>query len=297
MTIKGRANMPDHRWILWEPSKQNKPWRITLCALVVIIWISTLAHAEPIIIWQDSFTTKERQKLTSWISEVSANVETLVGPFPFEVRIQFFRRGHAREPVPWANTIRSRTPGVRFYVDPLYSLDSFRRDWTAAHEISHLILPYLGSQNAWFAEGFASFMQYQVLHTMGVLSKQKMAQRYHRSIVRAEHDYAYPTQPFVAAAPRLRMEGKYSVMYWGGAVYFLQVDHWLVQTRGTTLIDVLKDYIDCCRRNGDDLDQLIIQLDQLVGFEVFAKQMARFQSERGFPEYQHLDMTVGLHLP
>jgi len=66
---------------------------------------------------------------------------------------------HRRDAGALGHTRRSRRQSVHFYVDPQFSYDALRRDWTASHELSHLVLPYLGAEHIWFAEGFASDMQ------------------------------------------------------------------------------------------------------------------------------------------
>ncbi len=175
-------------------------------------------------VWLDDFSAAEQAKLAVWVEETYAAVVRLAGPLPVPTRVYFHRRDGAREPVPWAHTQRSSRQGVHLHVDPRFPLADFRRDWTAPHELSHLILPYLGRRHAWFAEGFASYLQYAVMQTMGVLSADEARRRYQRNLERAERGYEHPRRPFVAAAPRLRAEGKYPVMYWGGAAYFMQVD-------------------------------------------------------------------------
>lgn len=218
------------------------------------------------------------------MEETQQAVEQLVGPYPFDVHVTFHRRDGAREPVPWANTRRGRRQGVHFHVDPRFSLHELRSDWTAPHELSHLALPYLGSQHAWFAEGFASYMQYQVMQAMGVITPAEAAQRYDGKLALAARRYRYPGKPFALAAPRLRAEGNYSTMYWGGAAYFLQVDAALRQHAGRDLSMVLRDYVACCRRSGGDLGLLLDELDRLSRTTLFREYYRRFQVEEGFPD-------------
>jgi hypothetical protein len=253
---------------------------------IALFAIASFSHAELVIHWRDPFSTAEQAHLTAWVEDAHAAVERLVGPFPFDVHVHLHRRSGAREPVPWAHTRRRRDQSVHFHVDPAYPPSAFRQDWTAPHELSHLILPYLGAGHAWFAEGFASFMQYQVMETMGVLSPAEAAQRYQRNLERAERNYDRPDLPFVDAAPRLRMEGKYPTMYWGGAAYFLQVDAHLSETGGGDLRLVLRRYLVCCRRDRDDLPALIAALDRAAGSGAFAQHLERFRSTPGFPEWR-----------
>jgi hypothetical protein len=242
--------------------------------------------------WRDSFTPREKDKLTMWVRETADALESLVGPLPFEVLIVFHRSDGSREPVPWANTQRSRNQGVHFHVDPRYPLEAFRRDWTAPHELSHLVLPYVGSKNRWFAEGFASYMQYQVMHAMGVLDEAQLLQQYWRKLDWAARRYVYSDQPFAEAAPRLRADGQYPVMYWGGAVYFLQADDGLLEQAAGTLLGTLSAYLECCRRNRRRLSSLAAELDAVSGTTVFSASMTRFEAEAGFPEYADLGVLA-----
>lgn len=241
--------------------------------------------------WQDEFSSAEQRKLVRWVEETHATVEQLVGSYPFDVHIVFHRRDGAREPVPWANTTRGRRQGVNFHVDPRFSLQALRSDWTAAHELSHLAFPYLGSRHAWFAEGFASYMQYQVMQAMGVISPAQAAQRYASKLARAERRYPYPDRSFAAAAPRLRAEGNYPTMYWGGAVYFLQVDAALRARSAKDFIAVLGEYVECCRRHGGELGPLLATLDRLSGSTIFSDYHHGFEVEKGFPRYRGLDLS------
>ena len=264
------------------------------CALLFLAMFKPLpvgAAGALEFVWEDRFSQREQKRLTAWIEETTKALESLVGPFPMPIRIHFYRREGAGEPVPWAHTWRSLPQSVHFYVDPAFSLRAFRHDWTAPHEISHLILPYLGQRHAWFAEGFASFMQYPVMQAMGVLSADDARQRLQHNLARARRDYRHHRTPFARAAPKLRREGRYPTLYWGGAAYFLQVDAALAR-QGTDLPAVLADYLACCRRPHDRLDRLVRDLDRLSGGEAFRTGLARFQSEPGFPEAPRLAYDI-----
>jgi len=232
--------------------------------------------------WDDRFSETEKTQLESWIRETCEALEREVGPCPMDVRIEFRRREPAGEPVPWAHTKRGRREGVEFYVDPRYGRKQFREDWTAPHELSHLILPYLGRDKAWFAEGFASYMQYQVMIQMGVLARSAADDRYRRNLQSAARGYPYPDLPFVDAAERLLRARQYPVMYWGGAAYFLQVEQHL-RRDGTRIPEVLRDYLACCRARSADLDDLVKTLDRLADSDAFSVVLRRFRQSDGFP--------------
>jgi len=265
---------------------QCGPGRAVLCLLLLAAMLPGSAwSAEIRYQWQDGFSEPEKTMLTTWIDETTAGLEALVGPLPFPVGVRFYRRDDAREPAPWAHTRRRPDQGVDFYVDPAFPLAAFRADWTAPHELSHLVLPFLGSRNAWFAEGFASWMQYQVMMQTGQLTAAEAAHRYLARLDKARNGYPFDDEPFADAAPRLREERKYPVMYWGGAAYFLQVDAALRDAGKPPLMRILARYLACCRAARSSLDNLVAELDRLSDSTIFSRHLAAFRSEPGFPGY------------
>ncbi|MEH6543281.1 MAG: hypothetical protein V7721_05010 [Porticoccaceae bacterium] len=256
------------------------------CLLGVLLLISGAKPAQANIVWHwpGSFTESEQAKLTHWIELTIDGVEKKVAPYPFDVHIFFHRLASNKEPVPWANTQRSGRQAVHFYVDPQYSLSDFLKDWTAPHELSHLLIPYVGSEYSWFAEGFASYMQYQVMEAMGVISSPEVSKRYRRHISRAKNRFNFHRVPFVSAASRLRTRGDYVTLYWGGAVYFLQVDRAL-KSNGSSLIGVLESYVTCCRAKHLSFKYLIQEFDRLSSGTEFSSAMQAFTSTPGFPAY------------
>lgn len=242
-------------------------------------------HADIVWHWNDGFSDEEQTLLASWIAHTVSAVESLVAPFPFDLHIHFHRLIDRGEPVPWANTRRGPRQGVDFHVDPSFPLESFYADWTAPHELSHLLIPSLGRDSSWFAEGFASYMQYQVMRHMGEMEGADIAAAYRVRMARAQASYRLPESPLPTAAPELRRSGDYPTYYWGGAVYFLRADTAL-RARGLGgLSGLLREYMACCRRREAGLAGLLQQFDELTGTSLFDELMEEFRVEPGFPAY------------
>ena len=256
-------------------------YRLVFVLVFSIVSVGS-ARAELIWHWEDRFNTTEKKRLQAWVTETAAAVEQFVAPYPFDVHIHFHRRSGSK-PVPWANTIRSRRQGVNFHVNPRSSARELRADWVAYHELSHLLIPYLGRRHSWFAEGFASYMQYQVMHSLGVLNERQMESRYQERIDRAERRYALAHMPFVEAASVLRARRQYPTMYWGGAVYFLRVDQAL-QEKGKSVPGVLREFVECCRFRTRGLDALVAELDRLAGGDAFRRELDHVRTNPGFPD-------------
>ncbi len=258
------------------------------CCRVILLWLLLPATtwAELHWHWESSFSEQQQARLKDWVSTTFASVENLVGPMPFDVHIYFKRRYFSREPVPWAHTIRDYRQGVVFNVDVGYSQQEFLDDWTAPHELSHLIFPYVGRRNAWFAEGLASYMQYQVMADMGVIDDAEKQAIINRRISRAERAFEVSGQfsdmTFTQSAKALVARREYPTMYWGGAAFFQSIDQKL-QERSSSLVAVLKDYVECCRHEGNNFSGLIAQLDKLAGEPLFSQALKQVSTENGFP--------------
>ncbi len=252
--------------------------------LVYLCLFSSLVHADIRYHWQDRFTPAQQGELRDWVDGYVQALTALVGPLPFKLHVYVYRAERGSEPVPWGQTRRGWRQGVELHVNTRVSPQALRDDWTLPHELSHLVLPYLGYENAWFAEGFASYMQYQVMMAAGVLSPAQARARYLSRFDRAQERYTLDDLPFSAAAQRLRLMGDYPTMYWGGALYFWQVEHALAR-EGTNLVTVLSEYIRCCRTNEDSIDNLVIELDRLAVKPVFSQTLEAFRQQEGFPAF------------
>ena len=259
---------------------------IKACTLVMMLLVFSAAQAGLRYEWADEFSARERGMLTDWVQRTADGLEALGGPLPFDIRVRFQRANSGLEPVPWANTVRSPGQGVRFVVDLAFPLEEFLQDWTAPHELSHLLIPYLGRRHAWFAEGFASYMQYQVMYHMGVMDWPQVVERYRRQMTKAQSNYHLDGTSFPAAASRLRAAGQYPTLYWGGAVLFLRADSRLRQRGDQTLGTVIAEYLTCCRMRTRKLSELISALDDISNTTVFSEELTLFDAQPGFPEFE-----------
>ena len=227
--------------------------------------------------WEDEFRTEEKDKIVQWLTLVTEATEQTLGVYPFDLHFFIHRRSGSSEPVPWASTRRHSLQGVDFYIDPAYSLQDFLDDWTAPHEISHLSIPFLGKELAWFSEGYASFMQYQIMQTLGVCSSERVQEIYAEKIERCRPSYDRD-EDFVSVARELRSRNRYPDMYWGGASYFMQIDKLLQDRHEQRLTEIIKAYQLCCRIDNEAFEELILTWDQLLGKPIFSELLHTYQS-------------------
>lgn len=214
--------------------------------------------------WKAEFTPENREKIESWIRELSLGAQITLGIYPFTMHIHIYDREDSDEPVPWAHTWRYPEQSLHFYVDADFSLKDFLADWTAPHEISHLSIPYLGESNSWFAEGYASFMQYQVMKTMGILSEEEIQGKYQQKINMVK-PYYLSSEDLENRARQLGKNKQFPAMYWGSSAYFLILDRILKESYNTDLCGIVRKYQDSGRLKDGSLKAVLHSWDALIG--------------------------------
>ncbi len=255
--------------------------------------------------WDTSFNEQEKAKLTRWIEKAAATVSQLNGAFPREearVVINRARSRGGREPgaVPWGQTIRSGMQGVLFTVNPNRALDEFIGDWTAAHEFSHLFIPYPTRRDIWLSEGFASYYQNILMAREGIYSEQRAWQKLYEGFRRAERDTRYDNLDLSDLSAGIRENRSYMRIYWSGALFFLEADIRLRQASNNqkSLDWVLTEYVKCCRDNRNRWNgrQLMASFDEIVGNNLFSDLYQQYCDSSAIPDYVPLLGEIGIEI-
>ena len=231
--------------------------------------------------WEDDFTNQETYQIKNWLAKVNKAVISTLGNYPFKTHFYIHRSTKGNEPVPWAHTSRSKKQGVHFHISMDYNEDEFLKDWTAPHEISHLSIPFVGSENSWFSEGYATFMQYQIMETQGVLTALEVEDKYVSRV--SECKASYQTNlPFPEASDSLKKVWNYPDMYWGGVSFFWKLDKAYQRSIGKRLTSVIKMYVNCCRVNESSPRELCNKLDELTETKLASNLLTQYETEPSY---------------
>jgi hypothetical protein len=230
-----------------------------------------------------------------WIREAAQSVAAVYGRFPQEdVQILIVPLKPQREPVPWARVLRGGGVAAEFYVDRTSSLDELRNDWTATHELSHMLLPYVSSRDRWLPEGLASYYQNVLRARDGRLSEQEAWERLHAGFERGRRATRKET---LSEATRSGWSATMRV-YWSGAAMMLKADSRLrALSNGEQSLDLaLERLSDCCMTRGRNwrARDLLAELDRLTGYTVFSDLYDNHVLDNAFPDVQSTFAKLGI---
>ncbi len=243
--------------------------------------------------WEDKFTNEEKQKITRWLEKTTNAKDSVLGIYPFKMHFYIKRVGHSYSPVPWAHTQRGNTQSVHFYVNLKYSLDEFLQDWTAPHEISHLSIPFVGAENSWFAEGYASFMQYQIMQKLAIYTPKEVKERYHQKLQKARLKYQDKTENLIQRVLELKKAYHYPEMYWGSAGFFILIDAKLREQNTLSLTQLVTQYQKYCREKDKSLQMLLNSWNRLSGKnEIINKEYTKLLNEPGIKILNEADSLL-----
>jgi hypothetical protein len=248
-----------------------------------------LLHGSPAVEWD---------LVRQWLTRAAGAVTTLYGRFPVETaQIIVVPGARGDEPVPWAFVLRGGMPSVHFFINQRRPLAEFLTDWTAVHELSHLLLPYVRPEDAWLSEGAASYFQNVLRARSGMITPADAWQRMHSGFRRGMR--SMPGVTLADATERMYRDGAFMRVYWHGAATLLLADQRLrARTQGRESLDTaLSRLQQCCLApdQGWQAGTLFARLDALTGSSVFSELLAEQNASR-FPDLSEAYALLGLRL-
>ena len=235
--------------------------------------------------WEDDFSEKEQKRLISYFTEVTEATYKVLGKYPFKVHYFLHRSDSDQEPIPWAHTERSEVQGVHFHVCTDFDESAFRADWAAPHEISHLSIPFLGKENAWFSEGYATYMQLQIMKEMEIYTNIEIEERYAMKDQLVAVDFV-DEKPFLEDVLGQRASYNFPAMYWGSVRYFKKINEQLVEHEQISLNQHIKTYQKMNRLKDESFKDLLHSLDAELKKPIFMNLYDRCCKESFFHAFE-----------
>jgi len=252
----------------------------------------TLLRADP---------PQDLDAMLAWLTATASDAALAYGRFPnpaaqvIVIPVGAVRRGSS--PVPFGRVVRDGGETVELFVDQRRPLAEYLADWTATHEFSHLMLPYLGSAHRWISEGFAQYYQNVLMARAGAYEPLHAWQKIHDGLERGRNSRP-ELSPNAAAAGGKR--GALMKVYWSGAALALLADVELrVRTDGRLSLDsALERLQSCCLPSADIWSgpELLQTLDSLLGESVLLPLYERHADAPGFPDLERLYRRLGIEI-
>lgn len=237
--------------------------------------------------------------IEAWLADAAQHLMSVHGAFPAQ-RVQIVvvpvagrtEFGASREAVPFGRVLRAGGPAVQFFVDQTSTLAQLKDDWTATHEFSHLLLPYVRRPDSWMSEGFASYYQNVLRARAGAYDEAMAWQKLLEGFARGRRQaYAETlTESIRTRGPNFLMR-----LYWSGAAIALLADVEL-RRRQSSLDAVLGRLNACCLPSGQSYSAQALsrKLDTLGGDGVFEALRARWANANSFPDVDSVLRDLGV---
>lgn len=254
--------------------------------LVLLALPAHLAQAEPAgfkvgqspieMHYESQLDERSEPVWLAWLKPVAGSLVSVSGRFPESSLRVILTASDRRDPITFGRVRRSQPPEVHLTVHPEAELADLLDDWRGFHEFSHLLLPFSGNDDIWFAEGLAAYYQHLLQVRAGVIDSDEAWRRMFAGFQRGLNDPNGRNMSLAELSPRMWRERAFRRIHWTGAGYFLRVDLRLRLASGgeRSLDTALAGFDDCCRSLNQTWNarRLIQALDRVSQADVWARE-------------------------
>ena len=278
---------------------------IRVFTFLSIFAASTLAHADLLehadqrihIQYANSLNKAERQQTYDWLQQVTGALLTVYDAWPkdqFNITIQ--RSSSRHSPVPWGQVVRGNPDTVTLVINPEFNLREITHDWTAFHELSHLLIPYRGHGDLWFSEGLASYYQNIIQARSGLLSESDLWKKLASGFARGHKQNTWSQFALVKVSDNMRRYRSFMRVHWSGVHYWLTADIKLRQQsqNKTSLDTLLRQLKDCCEHKSMSAAAIALKLDSLANTDIFKPLFDEYRVSHKMPDYQIMLTSLGV---
>ncbi len=130
----------------------------------------------------------------------------------------------------FGHTVMTRRPTIEIYLRANATDDDLRRDWVAVHELIHLAMPAVAPEDAWFSEGWATYLT-EVLKARAGLQSEEAAWKELAGGFESGRR-ARSGVPLGEDSAKMHQRHSYHRVYWAGAALAFLADENLRHVSG-----------------------------------------------------------------
>jgi len=259
-----------------------------------------VAGAELTITFLNTTSDTNESAILEWVRETADDIALAYGRFPNPTaKVVVIPVGNSSErsdaPVIFGRVVRDGGETVELLINENRPIAEYYDDWTATHEFSHLMLPYLQRDQRWISEGFAQYYQNVLLLRAGRYTEdyawQKLSDGFERGRLSATG--LSPNEAATSDEQNTRMR-----VYWSGAALALMADVELRRrSGGTESLDTVLDRLQqCCLPSPDTWSGLGLfrKLDSLLDEPLFMDLYRQHADTSDFPDVRPLLRQLGV---
>lgn len=239
------------------------------------------------------------ESLFEWVVDTARGVSLPYGRLPNTdlsvVIVPIGNQGWGDKAVTFGRVVRDGGETVELFVNMARPIEEFYDNWTATHEFSHLLLPFIRDDHRWISEGFASYYQNVLMARTGRYTEERAWRKIWEGFERGRN-----SRPEMSMNEAAEARGWATIMkiYWSGAAIALMADVELRQRSGgsETLDSVLGRLQLCCVPSDRTWSgtELFRQLDALIDEPLFMPLYRRYANTAGFPDAHALLEQLGV---
>lgn len=256
--------------------------------------------AELTIALLNSQSDIDRSAIIDWVRETAEIVTLAYGRFPNPsakvIVIPVGGRSWGSDSaVPFGRVVRDGGEAIELLINENKPISEFYSGWTATHEFSHLLLPYLQKDQRWISEGFAQYFQNVLLSRAGRYTEDYAWQELHDGFERGRQSVPdlSPNQAARGDPRDARMK-----IYWSGAALALMADVELRRrSGGSESLDVVLDRLQqCCLPSPKTWSgrELFTTLDTPIDEPLFMNLYHQYADAIGFPDVRPVLQQLGV---
>jgi hypothetical protein len=255
-----------------------------------------IKHEQVITISYDNkLTVAERRIAHRWLEQVTDALLTVYGELPeddFGITIK--HSTNRSSPVPWGHVERGDPANILLVINPAFGYDELISDWTAFHELSHLLLPYRGYGDIWLSEGLATYYQNIIQARSGLLDETWMWRKIAAGFERGLNDQQWRQLNLTEVSDNLGETRQYMRVHWSGVLFWLSADVALREQHGNSLDELLQQLNDCCAGRTMSAEAIVEKLDELANTELFVTLFREYRLSHSIPDYKPALAHLGI---
>jgi len=259
-----------------------------------------VAGAELTITFLGTRNDVDKSAIVEWVRDTADDIALAYGRFPDpSANVVVIPVGNSLErgdaPVIFGRVVRDGGETVELLINEDIPIAEYYDDWTATHEFSHLMLPYLHGGQRWISEGFAQYYQNVLLLRAGRYSEDHAWQKLYDGFERGRLSAPglSPNEAATSDERDTRMK-----IYWSGAALALMADVELRRrSGGAESLDIVLDRLQqCCLPSQYTWSgrELFTKLDSLIDEPLFLSLYRQYADASDFPDLQPLLQRLGV---